>query len=210
MIKYFPGPKLSGGRVKVELDLSNYTTKADYAIGIDTSKFAKKVDLVSLKSNADKLDIDKLKNVPTSLNNLKSNVDELDVDKLVPVPVDLSNLGDVVKSDVVKKDVSDAKIKNIEDKIPDITNLATNKKLNAKINESINEMTSITNLATPAAFTAAENKIPNINDLVKKTDYDAKISEMEKKYFTTSDYNKFTSNTLDAKITQKSFLMNMI
>ena len=40
----------------------------------------------------------------------------------------------------------------------------------------------------------------------KKTDYDAKISEMENKYFTTSDYNKFTSNTIDAKITQKKLV----
>ena len=66
-------------------------------------KNAKKVDLASLKSNVDKLDIDKLKNVPTSLNNLKSKVDRLDANKLIPVPVDLSKLGDVVKNDVVKK-----------------------------------------------------------------------------------------------------------
>ena len=50
----------------------------------------------------------------------------------------LSNpeLSDVVKNDVVKKDVHNAKIKYIEDKIPDITNLATNTTLNAKINEA--------------------------------------------------------------------------
>ena len=54
--------------------------------GVNTSKFTKKVDLVNLKSNADKLDIGKLKNVPTNLSNLKSKVDELeDIDKLVPV-----------------------------------------------------------------------------------------------------------------------------
>ena len=69
------------------------------------------------------------------LSNLKSKVDKLDVDKLVPLPVDLSKLGDVVKNDVVKKDVYNAKIKNIEDKIPDITNLANTTALNAKINE---------------------------------------------------------------------------
>ena len=63
---------------------------------------------------------------------MESKVDELDVDKLVPAPVDLSQLSDVVKNDVVKKDVYDAKIKNTEDKIPDITNLATNTTLNAK------------------------------------------------------------------------------
>ena len=45
------------------------------------------VDLANLKSNADKLDIDKLKNVPTNLSNLKSKVDKLYVDKLVPGPV---------------------------------------------------------------------------------------------------------------------------
>ena len=49
--------------MKVELDLSNYATKTDLknATGIDKSSFAKKVDLPSLKSNVDKLDIDKLK-----------------------------------------------------------------------------------------------------------------------------------------------------
>ena len=46
-----------------------------------------------------------MKNAPTNLSNLKSKVDKLDVDKLVPVPVDLSKLSDVVKDDVVKKDV---------------------------------------------------------------------------------------------------------
>ena len=116
MSEYFPEPKSSGGRVKVELDLSNYVTEVDLknATGVDTSKFAKKVDLANLKSNVDKLEIDKLKNVPTYLNNFKSKVDKFDVDKLVPVTVDLSKVGDVVKNDVVKEDVYNAKIKNIE------------------------------------------------------------------------------------------------
>ena len=78
-----------------------------------------------------------MKNLPGNLNNLNSKVDKLDFDKLVPVPADLSKLSDVVKSDVVKKDVYNAKIKNIEDKIPYITNLAT---LNAKIKEVKNEI----------------------------------------------------------------------
>ena len=44
MSEYFPGPKSLGGRVKVELDLSNYATKADFknAAGVETSKFARK------------------------------------------------------------------------------------------------------------------------------------------------------------------------
>ena len=79
--------------------------------GIDISSFAKNVDWASLKSNADKLNIDKLKNVPSNWINFKSLVDKLDVDKLIPVLVDLSKLNDVVKTDVVKKDVYNAKIK---------------------------------------------------------------------------------------------------
>ena len=55
-----------------------------------------------------------MKNVPSNLGNLKSKVDKLDVDKLLPVPVHLSKLSDVVKNDVIKKDVCNAKIKNIE------------------------------------------------------------------------------------------------
>ena len=72
MRKYFPEPKYLGGRVKVELDLSNYATKADLktATGVDTSKYTKKIDLANLKSNVDKLDIDKLKNLLTNLSNL--------------------------------------------------------------------------------------------------------------------------------------------
>ena len=101
----FAESKSFGRRVKVELDLSNYATKADFknATGMDTSKFAKRIDLASLKSNVNKLDIDKLKNVPTNLSNLKIKVDKFDVDELVSVPIDLSKLSDVVKNDVVKK-----------------------------------------------------------------------------------------------------------
>ena len=62
---------------------TNYATKTDIKniLNVDTSSFA-------LKSN---------------LASLKVEVDELDVDKLVPVPVDLSKLSDIVKNDVVKK-----------------------------------------------------------------------------------------------------------
>ena len=102
-------------------------------------------------------------NVPSNLSNLKSKVDKGDVDELVCVPIDLSKLSDVVK--IVKKDVYNAKIKNIQDKIPDIT---TNATLNDKINEIKNKIPSITNLATAAALTTVENKIPNVSDLVKK------------------------------------------
>ena len=82
MSQYFP--KLYepfGGNINVKVDLSNYATKADIKniSHVDTSSFA-------LKSN---------------LASLKTEVDKLDINKLVPVPVDLSKLSDVVKNDVV-------------------------------------------------------------------------------------------------------------
>ena len=68
----FPKPKPLGTNVKIELDLSNHVTKTDlkFATGVDTSYFAKKTDLANLKSDVDKLDIDKFKNVPSNLTTL--------------------------------------------------------------------------------------------------------------------------------------------
>ena len=89
--------------MKVEWDLFNCGTEEDLKNFIegDTSSFTKKVD---------KLDIDKLKNVPTNLSNWKTKVDKLDVNKLIPVLLDLSELSDAVENDVVKKDVYNVKI----------------------------------------------------------------------------------------------------
>ena len=70
---------------KVKIDLSNYATKTDI----------KNISHVNASSFA----------LKTNLANLKTEVDKLDIDKLMPIPVDLSKLSDVVKSDVVKKDV---------------------------------------------------------------------------------------------------------
>ena len=78
MSKYYPKPyKLFGRGIKVKVDLSNYATKADInnILHVDTSSFALK----------------------TNLANLKTEVDKLDIDKLVPVPDDLSKLSDAVK-----------------------------------------------------------------------------------------------------------------
>ena len=79
----------------------------------------KKTDFVKLKSNAYKINIDKLKSVSGNLTNLRNKVDKLDVDKLVTVPVDFSKISDVVLDDVINKDVYDVKIKNID--VIDIT-----------------------------------------------------------------------------------------
>ena len=85
MSEYFPRPKSLEANVKVQLDLSNYATKADLknATGVDTLDSAKETDLANLKSDVDKLDIDNLKNVPNVP--IKSNLDKLGVDKFVLV-----------------------------------------------------------------------------------------------------------------------------
>ena len=84
MSQYFPKPcKSFGGNINVKVDLSNYVTKTDLknVTHVDTSSFALKTNLVSLKTEVDKLDID----------------------KLVPLPVYLSKLSDVVKMMLLKK-----------------------------------------------------------------------------------------------------------
>ena len=84
MSKYYPKPyKPFGKGIKVKVDLSNYATKTDIKniSHIDTSSFALK----------------------TNLANLKTEVDKLDIDKIVPVPTDLSKLNNVVKNDVIKE-----------------------------------------------------------------------------------------------------------
>ena len=129
--------------------------------------------------------------MPSNLSKLKSKVDNLDVDKLAPAPLDISKLSDTVINYAAKKDVYNAKVKNIEDKILDITKLATNTILNAKINEALCEIpnisnltttaalndeinetkgkiSSITNLGTTTALPTIKYKIPNVSNLVKK------------------------------------------
>ena len=97
----------------------------------------------------------------TNLANLKTKIDKLDIDKLVPVPVDLTKLSEVVKNDVIKKIDYNTKITKIENKIPDLSNLATK-----------------------TALTAVENKMPDPSGLIKKTDYNAKITDLEHKTLT--------------------------
>ena len=98
MSQYFPKPSNRKENIKVEIDLSNYATKKDIndiTYYVDTSNFALK----------------------TNLANLKTEVDKLDIDKLVPIPNDLSKLSNAVKNDVVKKTAYDqlvTKVNNID------------------------------------------------------------------------------------------------
>ena len=88
MSQYFPKPyKSFEGNINVKVDLSNYAMRSDIKniSHVDTSRFALKSSLASVKTE----------------------VDKLDVDKLVPFPVDLSKLSDIGKKGVVKKTVHD-------------------------------------------------------------------------------------------------------
>ena len=171
------------------MDLKNVTH-------VDTSSFAMKTNLVSLKIEIDKLDIG----------------------KLGPVPVDLTKLSDVVKNDVVKKTMYDklvAKVNNIDTsdlvmktkyqtKFRDVNNVI----IKAELTELENEIPDVSSLATKAALTAVENKIPSVSSLIKKTEYDTKISEIEKKitdhnhdkYITTPEFSTLAAHVPKARL----------
>ena len=93
----------------------NYATKTDLknATCVYTLDFAKKTDLANLKSDVNNLNNDKLKNVPSNLNNSKSKIDKLDIAKLETAPVALSKLINLVKNDVVKKTEYDELVKKV-------------------------------------------------------------------------------------------------
>ena len=96
----------------------------------------------------------------TNLANLKTEVDKLDIDKLVPVHTDLSKLSNVVKNDVVKKDVFD--------------------KLVARVN-NIDTSGFILKTIYDTNKSELENNIPDASSLVKKTDYNPKTNYIEGK-----------------------------
>ena len=108
--------------------MSNYATKNElnHATGVDTSDLAAKKGFIALKAEVEKLDINKLINVTTSLNNLKTKVDDLDVDKLKTVPVDVKKVSDVADNKVVKNtkfNTLKTNVNNLDKKIPDATTL---------------------------------------------------------------------------------------
>ena len=85
---------------------------------------------------------------------------------------------------------------------------------NAKITEVEGKIPSITGLATTSALTVVENKIPDVTSLVKKTDYDTKISDIEKKvtdhghdkYITTPEFNTLAASVFNARLAQASLV----
>ena len=101
MSTYYPLYKSSSNNIKVELDLTNYATKTDLnnITHVDTSSFASKTNLAALKTEVDKIDIDKLKTAPT----------------------DLAKLTNAFENDLVKQTVYNTKVTSIEGQIAGLT-----------------------------------------------------------------------------------------
>ena len=137
-MSYYPPYRSSSNNIKVKLDLSNYATKDDVKniTHVDVSSYATKTNLAALKTEVDKIDIDKLKTVPD----------------------DLAKLTNVVKNEVVKKtDFSadnyvtrtkfstdtnslDDKIDKVEKTIPDISNLEVKRNVTTLVNNLNNKI----------------------------------------------------------------------
>ena len=115
-MSYYPSYKSSSNNIKVELDLTNYATKTNLKniVHVDVGSFASKTNLAALKTEVDKIDVDKLKTVP----------------------VDLAKLTNDVENNLVKKTVYNTKVTSIEGQIAGVTkntidNLADITKLKA-------------------------------------------------------------------------------
>ena len=143
-MSYYPPYKRSSNNVKVELDLTNYATNTDLKniTHVDVNSFVSKTILAALKTEVDKIDVDRLKTTST----------------------DLARLSNVVKNDVVKKTDYNAKVTGIEGQIAGITkntidNLADITKLKA---------VDTSNFLTRTKFSADTNALDDKIDGVEK------------------------------------------
>ena len=215
MSQYFPKPYAPfGGDISVTVDLSNYATKDDIKniTHVDTSSFALKTNLANLKTEGDKLEIDKLATVPVDLskpsNVVKNDVKKKLYDKFV------AKVNNIDTSGLVKKTDYNTKISEIEDKILDTSGLIKKTDYNTKITEIEDEIPNISGLATKTALTTVENKIPSISGLVKKTDYNTKITDIENKlnnhnhdkYVATSEFNTLAADVFNARLAKANLI----
>ena len=174
--QYFP-PYGSTNNIKVELDLANYATKDDVKNipHVDVSSYATKTNLAALKSEVDKIDVDKLK----------------------AVPVDYAKSSNVVKNDVVKKTDYNTKVTSIESQIAGVTkntlyNLADITKLKAVDTNNFVLKTKLVSDVTTLEnkIDTAVKKIPDVSELATKTSltsylqtatFNSKVTEVENK-----------------------------
>ena len=177
MSTYYPPYKISSQNVKVELDLTNYATKTDLKniTHVDTSSYALKTNLAALKSEVDKIDVDKLKTAS----------------------VDLAKLTNAVENDLVKKTDYNTKVTSIETQIAGLTkntvdNLADIAKLKAVETNSFALKTKLASDVTTLEnkIDTVDKKIPDISGLATKTSlnaylqtatFNSKVTEVENK-----------------------------
>ena len=170
-MSYYPPYKSSSSNVKVELDLTNYATKTDLKniTHVDTTSFASKTNLAALKTEVDKIDIDKLK----------------------AAPIDLAKLTNAVENDLVKKTAYNTKVTSLEGQIAGLTknaidNLADITKLKVTDTNSFVSKRKLSDVTTlENKIDTVDKKIPDITGLATKTSLNA--------YLQTSTFNsKFT------------------
>ena len=176
MSTYYPPYKSSSNNIKVELDLTNYATKTDLKniTHTDMSSFASKTNLSALKTEVDKIDIDKLKSVPD----------------------DLAKLSNVVKNEVVKKtdfsadtyvtrtkfstdtNALDDKIDKVEKKIPDISSLETKRNVTTLVNNLNNRIDNL-KIKEYAQRTTMSNYMLTSDFNTKSTELESKIKDAD-------------------------------
>ena len=222
MSQYFPPYNNSSENIKVELDLTNYATKTDLKniTHVDVSSFASKTNLAALKTEVDKIDVDKLKTAP----------------------VDLARLTNVVENDLVKKTVYNTKVTSIEaqiagltkntvDNLADITKLKaidTNSfvlkiKLTSDVTTLENKMDivdkkipDISGLATKTSLTSNlqtatfNSKVPGVENKIKATDIIAKSANTEANTIRSdlTDYAKKGDVAIDITAIKNDYVTN--
>ena len=186
MSTYYPPYKSSSQNVKVELDLTNYATKTDLKniTHVDTSSYALKTNLAALKSEVDKIDIDKLKTAP----------------------VDLAKLTNAVENDLVKKNDYHTKVTSIETQIAGLTkntvdNLTDITKLRAIDTNSFVLKTKLVSDVTTLEnkIDTVDKKIPDTSGIATKTSLNAYLQTSTFIYKVTEVENKIKATDIIAK-----------
>ena len=200
MSQYFPPYNNSSKNIKVELDLSNYVTKDDVKniTHVDVSSYATKTNLAALKTEVDKIDIDKLKTVPDGLAKL-TNIVKNEVIKKTDFSAD--NYVTRTKFSTDTNSLDD-KIDKVEKKIPDISGLATRSNvtmlvnnLNNKIdNLKINDYAKKTSLSGYILTSTFNTKSTELENKIKDADIIAK-SAVTKANSIKSDLNDYAKKT---------------
>ena len=199
-MSYCPPYKSSSNIFKVELDLSNYATKNDLnnITHVDVSSFASKTNLAAIKTEVDKIDVDKLKTAP----------------------VDLAKLTNAVEKGLVKKTVYNTKVTSIEGQIARLTKNTTDNLADITKLKAIDTNSFVLEAKLASDVTTLENKIDtvdkkitDINGLATKTSlnaylqtstFNSKVTEVENKIKATDIIAKSVNtkaNTIRSNLT---------